>query len=481
MEERFTYDPLDRLTGVIEGIDTTGAFAVLDSHVLSVGKALYYVHPDHLGSWTTVTDRVGAVVQDVRFDPWGTPYYSDSTHLVQATSLLFERGFTGHEHLMRYGLINMNGRVYDPVTSTFLSVDNYVQDPSSTQNFNRYAYCLNNPLKYTDPDGEFFITFGLSFDKEHGLTGFSLGINFGFFGFGINTTWGNGLSLGVYGELGPRIGNIGATTSAGINFNFNYATTSLNVGAGLGVSSGLFKAGVNASLSYSIKPSGYGYEGYGASAGIGIGDDYMGGLFGVSYSRSNGKGNWSYGLAGYYDIPKVYNFNTHDNYQNKSDYCAPGTLEEVSRSLGIDMHADVWAMYRQRLQNGPIEAIKINGYYQLISESYFAYEPPSSRQDLIEMVNASGWASAENMYPDINNMISAYNKGQRILATTAYKQGELTKGHVVPVHKLKVYTNEGYKIYFSEVSPKPHVPDYLTHINGIPGQGFRYVIFQLRP
>ena len=42
MEERFTYDRLDRLTGIIEGIDTTGVFTVLDSHVLPVGKALYY-------------------------------------------------------------------------------------------------------------------------------------------------------------------------------------------------------------------------------------------------------------------------------------------------------------------------------------------------------------------------------------------------------------------------------------------------------
>ena len=64
---------------------------------------------------------------------------------------------------MEFGLINMNGRMYDPVMSCFLSVDNYVQDPSCTQNFNRYAYCMNNPLKYTDPDGEWiqFLVGGL--------------------------------------------------------------------------------------------------------------------------------------------------------------------------------------------------------------------------------------------------------------------------------------------------------------------------------
>ena len=62
-----------------------------------------------------------------------------------------------HEHLSYFGLINMNGRVYDPFTSSFLSVDNFVQSPGYTQSFNRYAYCLNNPLKYTDPDGEFAV------------------------------------------------------------------------------------------------------------------------------------------------------------------------------------------------------------------------------------------------------------------------------------------------------------------------------------
>ena len=53
-----------------------------------------------------------------------------------------------------FQLINMNGRMYDPVLGRFLSPDNYVQMPTSAQSFNRYSYCLNNPLKYVDPDGE---------------------------------------------------------------------------------------------------------------------------------------------------------------------------------------------------------------------------------------------------------------------------------------------------------------------------------------
>ncbi|HNX44315.1 MAG TPA: T6SS effector amidase Tae4 family protein [Bacteroidales bacterium] len=52
-----------------------------------------------------------------------------------------------------FELINMNGRVYDPRIARFLSPDPLLQFPTYSQAFNRYSYCLNNPLKYTDPSG----------------------------------------------------------------------------------------------------------------------------------------------------------------------------------------------------------------------------------------------------------------------------------------------------------------------------------------
>jgi hypothetical protein len=52
----------------------------------------------------------------------------------------------------------MNGRVYDPLTAQFFSPDPYLQAPGDWLNYNRYAYCLNNPFKYTDPDGEVIFT-----------------------------------------------------------------------------------------------------------------------------------------------------------------------------------------------------------------------------------------------------------------------------------------------------------------------------------
>ncbi len=69
----------------------------------------------------------------------------------------FDRGFTGHEHLEMFGLINMNARLYDPVLGRFLSPDPIVQVSDFTQSYNGYSYALNNPLSYKDPNGESLI------------------------------------------------------------------------------------------------------------------------------------------------------------------------------------------------------------------------------------------------------------------------------------------------------------------------------------
>lgn len=94
---------------------------------------------------------------------------SDWTLAQDGTSLTFCRGFTGHEHYGCFGIINMNARLYDPVIGRFFSPDPQVQNPFSTQGFNRYSYCGNNPIMYIDEDGEFALwlaMFKVKFDKS---------------------------------------------------------------------------------------------------------------------------------------------------------------------------------------------------------------------------------------------------------------------------------------------------------------------------
>ena len=64
-----------------------------------------------------------------------------------------QRGYTGHEHLDDIGIIHMNGRIYDPRLGRMLSPDPVTQAPENGQNYNRYTYAYNNPLKFTDPSG----------------------------------------------------------------------------------------------------------------------------------------------------------------------------------------------------------------------------------------------------------------------------------------------------------------------------------------
>ena len=56
------------------------------------------------------------------------------------------------EHYDDFGLINMNGRMYDPLVGRMLSPDIVIQAPDNSQNFNRYAYCVYNPLKYVEAE-----------------------------------------------------------------------------------------------------------------------------------------------------------------------------------------------------------------------------------------------------------------------------------------------------------------------------------------
>lgn len=141
----------------------TGICAVWEKEGSADG-ALYYIHTDYLGSWLAITNQNGVVENRYSYDAWGRPRdpgtwelkpISMASALVNLNAMQprFDRGYTGHEHMAGFGLINMNGRLYDPYLQRFLSPDNFVQSPLNAQNYNRYTYCMNNPLMYTDPSG----------------------------------------------------------------------------------------------------------------------------------------------------------------------------------------------------------------------------------------------------------------------------------------------------------------------------------------
>ncbi|RDB04390.1 SpvB/TcaC N-terminal domain-containing protein [Runella aurantiaca] len=118
----------------------------------STTSQVKYLLKDHLGSSTGFTGVNGTLQEELSFDAWGQRRNADWTPLT-TNYKGYERGFTEHEHYDLFSLIDMNGRVYDPILARFLSPDPIVQDQTNLQAFNRYSYVMNNPLNATDPSG----------------------------------------------------------------------------------------------------------------------------------------------------------------------------------------------------------------------------------------------------------------------------------------------------------------------------------------
>ncbi|MDD5095483.1 MAG: RHS repeat-associated core domain-containing protein [Dehalococcoidia bacterium] len=117
-------------------------------------STLEYVHTDHLGSTVFTTDSNGGRIsleQDQQYYPFGSKR-QDTDPLLDT-----DKKFTG-QRLDQTGLYFYNARYYDAEIGRFISADTIVPNPADPQNFNRYTYCLNNPLKYTDPSGHFLDT-----------------------------------------------------------------------------------------------------------------------------------------------------------------------------------------------------------------------------------------------------------------------------------------------------------------------------------
>jgi RHS repeat-associated protein len=297
----------DMTTGAIEfvtyiGGDGYNAPAVVKSDG-TTQKYLYLLR-DYQGSILAITDQSGYVQEKRLFDAWGAIIKVQDGFGVALIGLtLLDRGYTGHEHLQSVGLINMNGRLYDAKLHRFLQPDNHVQDPSNVQNYNRYAYVLNNPLKFTDPSGESWlgdngktifvfvaaaataVIIGLSMGTATPLVAAAwAGAGAGFVGGALGTmlnggTVGQSLMAGVIGgATGAVLGVAGAAMSAAIGAvgiipgMLSGAATSTTVGALANI-----LAGQNWDQNL-------GFNGIMGAAG--------GGISGLQAARASGSGIW---------------------------------------------------------------------------------------------------------------------------------------------------------------------------------------------
>jgi RHS repeat-associated protein len=136
----------DAATGVLvaEYVYVNGRKVV---RIAGDGTETYY-HDDLLGTPVAITDTAGVVVWRGETLPFGTE--------LEATGERDDRyTFAGHEYDAELGLHWMHARSYDAETGRFIRPDPARGDPAAPQSWNRYAYVGNNPLRYTDPTGEY--------------------------------------------------------------------------------------------------------------------------------------------------------------------------------------------------------------------------------------------------------------------------------------------------------------------------------------
>jgi RHS repeat-associated protein len=236
-------------------------------------QVYYYLLRDYLGNITHQLDMSNNVVAEYTFGAWGRRRDKDtwSYTLGGEPTLLTGRGFTEArsvspcfgEHseakadgrtnpdelcdigkwLPWFNLYNMNGRLYDPVVGRFLSADNYVQMPGFSQSFNRYSYALNNPLVYTDPDGEFIFTALAVLTGQLWALPITIGADFGAVTGGIRGAQDPNVGFWKGAGRGALVGSVGGGLSmiggAGMPFVANLA---------IGTGSGALTGGLDAAL-----------------------------------------------------------------------------------------------------------------------------------------------------------------------------------------------------------------------------------------
>jgi len=106
------------------------------------GTTVQYLLHDQLGSTRGVLDSSGALVGSQTYDPYGNLANRTGT-----TSVPF--GFAGQLTDAETGFQYLRARYYDPATAQFLT-----RDPLESLTKQPYAYAVDNPLTFVDPNGQ---------------------------------------------------------------------------------------------------------------------------------------------------------------------------------------------------------------------------------------------------------------------------------------------------------------------------------------
>lgn len=124
---------------------------------------IYYFHKNQIENIYYVTNSYADVEYTVTYRPYGE---EES----KAGKEVGKFGYTSQEN-DHDGLFYYGARYYDPEIGRFVQADTIIPDPVNSQCYNRYMYCLGNPIIYNDPTGHSSESGGEGGDNSGGDTG----------------------------------------------------------------------------------------------------------------------------------------------------------------------------------------------------------------------------------------------------------------------------------------------------------------------
>jgi RHS repeat-associated protein len=107
---------------------------------------LNWILSDHLGSTSTTANADGSLKSIIQYTAFG------EIRLTQGNTPTKYR-YTGQLAQAEMGWDYYVARWYDPVLGHFTQADTIIPEPGKASAFDRYAYVLNNPVRYSDPSG----------------------------------------------------------------------------------------------------------------------------------------------------------------------------------------------------------------------------------------------------------------------------------------------------------------------------------------
>jgi RHS repeat-associated protein len=111
------------------------------------GETVTFLHSDAAGNALAATDETGNALWKEAYRPYGRRVR------FEAGSAGARLWFHGKAQDAETGLQYFGARYYDPFLGRFYGADPKGFDEGNIHSFNRYAYGNNNPLRFTDPDG----------------------------------------------------------------------------------------------------------------------------------------------------------------------------------------------------------------------------------------------------------------------------------------------------------------------------------------